>query len=92
MNGVVYILIASNAVLMIAGIYLIWLRLISICCNCCLMTINLAGIITTAVFRFRPMGQLCALSTAAVKVKETKLSDDRTYETNARMMQVVFSF
>lgn len=66
-NGVLYMLITFNAVLMIIGVYLIWLRLISICCNCLFGCINFAAIITTAVFRFRPMGRLCALSTGAVK-------------------------
>ena len=77
MNSVIYMLIAFNAVLMIAGVYLVWLRVTSMCCNCCLSCINLAAIITTAVFRFRPMGQLCALSTASVKVEsQTQVSPD----------------
>ena len=69
MNSVVYMLIAFNAVLMIAGVYLVWLRVTSMCCNCCLSIINLAAIITTAVFRFRKLGKLCALSIEPVKVE-----------------------
>ena len=86
-NGAIYMLIAFNAVFMILSIYKIWIRMIGTCCNCVLGCINMAAIITTAAFRFRPMGKVCAMSTAPVKVvSDDYLSDSRTYQSDAIMI------
>ena len=57
-----YMLYAANAALGAFGSFWLWPRVISSCCNCLLSFVFLAAIITTAVYRFRTKGQLCALS------------------------------
>jgi len=87
LNGSTLLLIAMNMILMIFGAFRFWPRMIGACCNCLLSCIHLAAIITTAVFRFRLQGKLCALSLLPTKIdREMNLSFDRTFETDGQMI------
>ena len=67
--------------------------------TCSLSLINVIAIITTAVLRFRPIGQLCALSTQPTYVDGNfNLTDERTFESDGDMIfalwlsQLIFFF
>ena len=64
--GSTFVLMGLAYLITAIGAYSARLRVTGICCLCCLGCLNLAAIITTAVFRFNSMGKLAALSEAPV--------------------------
>ena len=60
--GLTMLLIAVNAVVQLVGTVNYYARAISSCCASCLTCLNIAAIITTAVFRFNTIGKWAALS------------------------------
>ena len=70
-NGVTLLLISLNSILMAAGAKYYYPRLIALILNLLLSGIHFFGcVITTAVFRFRPLGKLCALSIQPTKKED----------------------
>ena len=67
LNGVTMIIIAANILLLIGGVWNFHLRALGACCASALCCVNLAAIITTAIFRFNTFGRLAALSLLPTK-------------------------
>ena len=67
LNGVTMLLIAANTILLTVGVWSFHARALGACCSSALCCLNVACIITTAVFRFNTWGSLAALSTMNVK-------------------------
>ena len=61
-NGVLLMLILGNAILTMFGAYYFYPRLFALILNLFLTVIHFCAIVTTAVYRFRALGKLCALS------------------------------
>lgn len=70
-NGVLLMLILGNAILTMFGAYYFYPRLFALILNLFLTVIHFCAIVTTAVYRFRALGKLCALS-----IQPTKKEDD----------------
>ena len=67
-------------------------------CFTLMFALNIAAIVTTAVFRFNTMGKLAALSTQSTKYQglndeQTRIliTNDRTYESDAQTITWLFS-
>ena len=65
--GITMLLIACNAVLQLLGTWNYHARAVSSCCASLLTCLNIAAIVTTAVFRFNTVGKWAALSLTASK-------------------------
>ena len=87
-----YMLIAANAALGAFGSFYLYPRVISSCCNCLLTLVFLAAIITTAVYRFRTKGQLCALSENPSHVDKSNTFQDRTYNRDGKEIVALWVF
>ncbi len=82
-------LIALNMVCACIGTKKAVARIIASLCACLLCCAHVGIIITTAVFRFRPQGQLCALSIAPTQYsadKDEDASDAWTYEKDGALL------
>ena len=60
--GINFLLLAFNAVTLTCGVWGFKARILGFCCSCLLGCVNVAAIVTTAVFRFNTIGKLAALS------------------------------
>ena len=87
-----YMLYAANAAMGAFGSFYLWPRVISSCCNCLLSVVFLAAIITTAVYRFRTLGQLCALSENPSHVDKLNKFTDRTYSRDGKEIVALWVF
>lgn len=86
-NGVTLLLICFNAILMMSGAYFFFPRLFALIINLMLTIIHFCAIITTAVYRFRPLGTLCSLS-----IQPTKKDNlEWTYQSDATLIVVLWS-
>ena len=65
--GITMLLIACNAGLQLLGTWNYHARAVSSCCASLLTCLNIAAIVTTAVFRFNTVGKWAALSLTASK-------------------------
>ena len=54
--GVTFLLLALTYIIVLVGVWNLKARVCGFCYLCCLWCVNLAAIITTAVFRFNTMG------------------------------------
>ena len=86
-GGTTMMLLAFNSVLMLLGAWFMHARLIAGCCGCLCCCLNLACIITTAVFRFNSWGKLSTLCDGPAKYDDSDtLSDDRTVSGDASII------
>ena len=82
LNAYSLIIIAVNSAIMAIGAYNFKARALGMSCGICLICLNLACIITTAVFRFNTMGKLASLSLTPSEYDASSpylVSDSRTY-------------
>ena len=80
-NAVIIMLIVFNMICACIGTKKAIARVIASCCACLICCAHFGIIITTAVFRFRPQGQLCALSLRPTSIpadKDSEITDDWT--------------
>ena len=81
------ILIAANMLCVSFGAYKPLMRAMGACTGCLLFIANFALVIVTAVYRFRPSGQLCALSEQPTNYTSSNdFDDDWTYKKDAGMI------
>jgi len=88
-NAVIIMLVIFNMVCACVGTKKAIARVIASCCACAICCAHFGIIITTAVFRFRPQGQLCALSLRPTSVpadKDSEITDDWTYEKDGALL------
>jgi hypothetical protein len=75
-GGINFVLLAFNAVTLTFGVWYFNARLLGFCCSCLLGCVNIAAIVTTAVFRFNTFGRLASLSTSPARYDPSSPSDD----------------
>ena len=88
LNGVVTLLLVINFMCVCVGSRVAVVRLLAAWFACCICCAHFPIIITTAVFRFRPQGMLCALSEANTYYSddESLPTDDWTYEKDGSLI------
>ena len=86
--GITMMLFACNSVLMLLGTWFVHARLCGGVCGCFCSCLNVASIITTAVFRFSSWGKLSTLCDGPSKFDNgiNPLSDDRTVSGDAALI------
>ena len=95
------LMIACNAIVQLVGTWNYHARAISTCCASVLSCLNIAAIITTAVFRFNTVGKWAALSKTPSKYDKpfdlssgtmlvSSLSDDHTYNSDGKLIVGLF--
>ena len=95
------LLIALNALIQLVGTWHYQSRALSSCCASLLTCLNIAAIVTTAVFRFNTVGKWAALSMTPSKYESpfdlatktmviSSLSDDHTYNSDAKLIFWLF--
>ena len=87
-NAVIMLLLIINFTCVCFGSRIVMCRLLAAWFACCICCAHFPIIITTAVFRFRPQGALCALSTANTYFAddESMPTDDWTYEKDGSLI------
>ena len=102
MSGITMALYASFDLIMCLGTWQLHMRAIGGCCLCLIGCVNIAAIIVTGVFRLNMVGELAALSLTPSKYSgkpfdNTKgtmivsnLSDDRTYNSDGKLIFILF--
>ena len=86
--GTTMMLLAANSILMLLGAWFVHARLWAGICGCCCCCLNVASIITTAVFRFNSWGKFSTLCDGPSKFDNgiNPLSDDRTVSGDAALI------
>ena len=87
-NGIVLVLIACNSALAMFGAFYFFPRLIAMVLNLFLTAAHFCCVIATAVFRFRALGKLCALSIQPTK----KDNVEWTYRNDAALIAALWAF
>ena len=95
------ILLAANGIVQVVGTWNYYARVVGSFCGSLLGCVNLAAIITTAVFRFNNIGRLAALSETPSKYEgalhnnhgtmiTSNISNEHTYESDADLIMWLF--
>ena len=71
LNGSVFLLFTLNSILGGFGAYSYYPRAINTACNFVLSIIAFSALITTAIFRWRTQGKLCALSLQPSQINDS---------------------
>ena len=89
-----FFLLATSNLLMLLGMFSVYSRVAGLCCTALFSCLNLAAIVTTAVYRFNQIGQLASLSKAPTQYDESaqwhSISNERTYSDDAKMIIVIW--
>ena len=90
-NTVVLALVTVNYVIYWLGIVFYYARVAASCMNCCMVVVNLAGLISVIVYRFSSLGEIASqcIDGSQYMGKDEELDDGFTFKSDAQILSYV---